>query len=794
MTKQITLLFLLLGFPVWAMAQNATLKGTITDQSNKETLAGVNIFVKETKSGTSTDIDGKYELSLVPGTYTLVITYIGYSPQEKKIALSAGEEKIIDIELAEEATILNTTVISGSRFEKKLSQETVSLDVIKVDNIEKQSLITVEDAVKRNPGVSVVDRQVNIRGGSGYSYGAGSRVLMLLDDMPILQADAGGPNWTSIPMENIGQIEVIKGAASALYGSSALNGIVNVRTAYPTDKPVTKISVFGTVFGAPRAENDENGEPINKKWWDYDKILLVPGVDSSALSKNPPRPYNSGINIGHRQKFGKLDLVLGAQVLSGQEWKYGAFEHRGRVSFNTRYRVNENLHFGLNGNIQAGKNGTFFLWNGYEGINKYVPSSLVGEPTTVETFRLTLDPYFTYSDKKGNRHKLQTRWYKVDNKSTNNQSNFSNYLYGEYQYQRKFEDIGLVVSGGLVGSYVVVTAPLYGDTTLSGRNVALYAQLDKKFFDKLNISLGARVENNKQTNTESETKPVVRIGANYQAAEFSFIRASFGQGYRFPTIAERFIETSLGTSVAIVANQSLTSETGISAELGFKQGIKIGEFKAFVDVAGFFTRYYNMMEFNPTTSLPKPYLIGFQSQNVGNTQIIGIETSVQGEGNLFKKFPSTLILGYTYISPKYLDFNEEAKSQGVVDYNVLKYRFRHTFTAAWDINFKGVDFGLSAQYFSFMENIDQVFTLFIPGLLEYRESKLKENADNLNAKRQYKGDFILDLRAGYTYKAKNNNRYKIAFLAKNVFNKEYSLRPGMIEAPVNYTVRLDLEF
>lgn len=794
MNKRIIIQLLLILAPMLVVAQTASIKGTIQDKNSQEKLYGVNILLKGTNTGTSSGANGEFEIKVTAGKHILQFSYLGYNTLEKTIVVADGETKELSIDLEEEVTLLNTTVISASRFEKKLGEETVSLDVIKSNFLEKQNLVTVEDAIKRNPGVSVIDKQVNIRGGSGYSYGAGSRVLMLLDDMPILQADAGSPNWTSIPLENVGQIEIIKGAASALYGSSALNGIINVRTAYATNEPVTKISTFGTVFSNPKAENDENGNPIDKQWWNYGNIYLSPDDSTKVLTKDAVRPYSSGINIGHRQKFGKFDLVLGAQALSGQEWKYGAFEHRGRLSFNTRYRVNENFNFGINGNIQAGKNGTFFLWNGYDGVNKYIPSSLVGEPTSVKAFRLTIDPYVSYSDKKGNKHKLLTRWYKVDNNSTNNQSNFSNYLYAEYQYQRKIDKIGLVVSGGFVSSYVVVKAPLYGDTTLSGRNIALYAQLDKKFFDKLNISVGARLENNKQTNTDGETKPVVRVGANYQAAEFTFIRASFGQGYRFPTIAERFIQTSLGTSVAIIPNQSLTSETGISAEFGVKQGIKIGEFKAFVDVAGFFTRYNNMMEFNPTTNLPKPFLLGFQSQNVGNTQILGIETSLQGEGKLFKKFPTTVVLGYTYISPKYTDFNEDAKSQGVTDYNVLKYRFRHTFTGAWDINFKGFDIGISGQYFSFMENIDNVFTLFIPGLLDYRESKLKSNAADLKPSRQYKGDFILDLRAGYTYIAKNNNRYKIAFLAKNVMNKEYSLRPGMIEAPANYTVRLDLEF
>jgi len=783
-------IFLIFLFPFSAIAQQSTVKGKITDLVSGEALIGATVIVKGTTNGATSDNDGNYQIRVNAGKVTLQFSYIGYQSKDQTFAIAPDVEREINIQLEEETTILNTTVVSASRFEKKLGEETVSLDVIKPHFIENQNLVTAEDAVKRNSGVTVIDRQVNIRGGSGYSYGAGSRVMILLDDMPILQADAGGPNWTSIPMENVGQIEIIKGAASALYGSSAMNGIINIRTAYPTNEPVTKISTFGTIYGSPAKEYDDNGELLRKDWWNYDKIELTPGDESTAINTKKPRPYNTGLNFGHRQKFGKFDLVIGAQVLSGQEWKYGSFENRGRLSVQTRYRFNEKVHVGINGNVQAGKNGTFFLWNGNVGINKYLPAALVGEPTQVKAFRLTVDPFFNYSDEKGNRHKILTRWYKVDNNSTNNQSNFSNFLYGEYQYQRRLDKIDLVLTGGVTGNYVVVEAPLYGDTTLSGTNIALYAQADKKFFNRLNVSLGLRVETNKQTASKTETNPVVRIGANYQAAEYTFIRASFGQGYRFPTIAERFIETSLGTGVAILPNPGLTSETGISAELGVKQGVKIGGFSAYVDVAAFLNRYYNMMEFNPTT---QGTAIGFQSQNVGNTQILGLEASLQGEGKIAKKFPTTAMIGYTYIIPKYLDW-EDVKTASLTDYNVLKYRFRHTFTGSWDVNIKGFDFGISAQYFSFMENIDQFFTIFIPGLLEYRESRLKDNYQDKEPKHQYKGDFILDLRTGYTFKGKNNNKYKISFIAKNVMNKEYSLRPGMIEAPVNFTGRLDIEF
>ena len=816
--KKISLIILfVLGGISTIIAQEATIKGIVIDENTKEPLFGVNVVEKGTTNGSSTGIDGDFTVKVKAGTIVLEVSYLGYEKKEEKVTIAAGETKTIRIGIHEEISLLETTVISASKFEKKLGEETVSLDVVKPSFMENQNLVTIDNAIERNPGVNVIDGQVNIRGGSGYSYGAGSRVSVLLDDLPIMQADAGRPNWTSIPTENIGQIEIIKGAASALYGSSAMNGIVNVRTAYPTNEPLTKISVWATQYANPNTQNGERGD-----WWNmnpeelYDasqsEILVNKSypnaLDSSIVNYNFAnkkriiRPYETGISVGHRQKFGKFDLVLGAQGVSSSSIRYGDFNNYGRVSIQTRYRVNEHTNFGINGNVQGGKNGTFFLWNDNDGVNKYLPASLVGDPTTSKILRVTIDPFFNISNDKGSKHKILARWYKVDNNNTNDQGNFSNFYYGEYQYQKRWEAINLTLTTGGVGSYTNVRAPLYaeasGNDRFSAKNFAAYIQLDKKFFDKLNVSLGGRVENNKISGSESETKPVLRAGINYQPADYTYIRASFGQGYRFPTIAEKFINTSLGGAAAIVPNLDLKSETGMSAEIGVKQGLKIGQFSAFVDLAGFFNEYRNMMEFNPDIDLANElgYTAVFQSKNVGNTRIWGAEISLQGEGKIAKKFPTTAVLGYTFISPKYIDWEENASKTSITTFNVLKYRFRHTFTGSWDVSFPvgsgKIDLGTSFQYFSFMENVDAAFTVLIRGYNDYRDSRLKPNGDKTKPG-AYKGDAIVDFRGGYTF-VRGKNEYKISAIVKNATNREYALRPGLVDDPLSYTLRLDLKF
>ena len=370
-------------------------------------------------------------------------SYIGYEDIIKDITLKADKTEILDIMMGETQSLLDEVVVTSSKFERKIGEESVSIDIIKPAALEKQNLNNVSEVLQRSSGVTVVDGQANIRGGSGYSYGAGSRVLLLLDDLPILQADAGFPSWSGLPVENIGQIEVIKGAASALYGTSAMNGIVNVRTAYPTSKPYAKISIFGSVSDNPNPNDyltDSLGNIIgntktNKQWWKQDSITL-PGRninevginirDTTIKNEYTRRPYDAGFSFAYREKIGKLDVVAGGMFYKKQGHTWGSNETRGRMTINLRYRINDKMSFGVNTNIQMNKSQTFFLWGG-NGVDKYIPSAATGIPTESRTFRISVDPFFRYADLKGNSHKVLIRYNRtaVDNSNDQDNSNKS---------------------------------------------------------------------------------------------------------------------------------------------------------------------------------------------------------------------------------------------------------------------------------------------------------------------------------------------------------------------------------
>ncbi len=788
--KLLTALFIITIFLFHhsTLAQSATIKGIVKDATSGELLIGATIQLDE--QGTVTDVDGNFEIVVAAGRYQLSISYIGYSTFVKTINLKANENNIQNVALEPSTTLLNTATITSGKFEQRLAEATVSLEVLKPDLLESNNTVSVSSILGKVSGVSIIDGQANIRGGSGYSYGAGSRVLLLMDDIPILTADAGFPNWRDIPVENIAQIEVVKGASSALYGSSALNGIINIRTGYAKSQPETKFSTFFKTFNKPK--ND-------LAWWE----------DGLANA-----PYETGASINHKQKFGKLDVVAGGfysyssgiiqDEREGVEQK-GNFRRYGRFNANLRYRFNDRLNIGFNTNINRGSSKDFFYWKGENDL-------FTGDTTTLSEGtqnRINIDPFVSYFDNSGNRHKLLGRIYRVNNAFNNDQSNGSNLYYGEYQFQRKFEPISLVITAGLVGMSASSSSALYGGNEYTSQNVAVYLQAEKKFFDKLNVSTGFRWEHNSIYNdafleaftdkevpeqTKTESKPVFRIGTNYQAAEYTFLRASWGQGYRFPTIAEKFISTNVAAGIQAVPNPDLESETGWSTELGIKQGFRISEFEGFVDVAAFWSEYQNMMEFS--LIFQPPFSLGFQSQNVGNTRIRGIDFSIAGRGELFG-LPTTLLAGYVYIDPKFKEFDATGKGLTVnrladaptaqlnawnssVDYNILKYRFRHSATFDMESKIRKLSIGLAANYNSHMEAIDFLLESredIVPGAKAFRE-------ENNN------GYFLLGVRAGYYFTPK----IKLSTVINNLLNETYSVRVGVMNAPRNIALRLDMTF
>ncbi|HHJ11022.1 MAG TPA: TonB-dependent receptor [Bacteroidetes bacterium] len=740
----------LLMFPFLYAQDMGYIIGMVTDSTNNIPLPGAAIIL-ETHSGTTTGPSGEYILSVRAGWHLLNVRYVGYQSKSGKVLVSAGDTITVNFKLVSKREVLNEVVVSAEKFSQKLSDVNVSMSVLKPREMEFQNAVSLDEILNKTSGFDILDGQPGIRGGGGFSYGAGSRVLVVLDGLPLISGDAGDVKWDYLPLETLSQVEIIKGASSVLYGSSALNGVVNLRTIEPGLKPVSQTRAFTGLYLSPRRK-----ELI---WWDTPRWI-------------------HGVSFSHTGKIGNLDLVGGLNLIHDKGYRKFEYKKNARMNLNLRYRLRKinGLSFGVNTNGMILDKSSFFLWeNADSGAYR---QNLAGA-SSYTGYRVNIDPYIQYHSSEGGAHVLKTRWFSVANNMPGNpdKNNHFDLFMCEYRYQRDiFKQ--LRITAGVFENYGIVRSRLYGEHLRN--EAALYAQLHGTLGATLNFTIGSRWETywlDKQTQT---SVPVFRTGINYRLFPHTNIRLSAGQGYRYPSVAEKFTATSIG-ALNVFPNPALLPEKGWSAEVGLMQGFRLGSWKGYLDLALFRNDYTDMIEFTfglylpDTVQVPSWKYVGFKAINVGRARITGSEITAHIEKNT-GKLHFLFQGGYTWLNP--VDLNISVNDS--VD-NILKYRYRHGIKGNADVQWKGVSAGVTFVYRSFMERVDSVFTdpaignLILPGYPEYRQE-------------HHHGNWVFDVRAGYQIAA----FVKMSLICKNLFNREYMGRPGDIRP--NRSVALQLLF
>ncbi len=734
-------------------------QGLLTDSETGDILPGV--AIRAGKKIVETDDNGYYKIEVDP-TKQLQFSMVGYEQEMCKPQIGAGIQ-VLNVMLASNVASLGTMIEVSNKYSSPLSDVFVSTEVVKRQQATANHFSNLEEAVAQAPGVSVLDGQISIREGTGFSVGGGSRIALLLDGVPANQMDTDLSTWDFIPIENLEQVDIIKGATSTLFGSSALNGTINVRTVSPKKTPVTRISTFATVYMPPK-----DGE---KKWW--------------GAENHEKEPFKAGYLFSHAHKIGKLDLVAGSALMYDRSFRKGDYNRFLRFNTKLGYQLTDRVKIGLNVNSQGGYKSKSFMWeNAEKGAYQTANNSHVKDTVA----RVMVDPSISVKDRFDNLHHIITRYYFNSNKQSNEYSDnsyLSHSLLGEYQFQRDFTDIGVILTAGGNGTFSQSSTRMLNDSAFVASSFGGYLQMDKRFMkNRLNFSMGFRFEENKIESPwgiKEEARPVLRGGLNFRLTDNTFVRASWGQGYRFPTIAERYISSTFG-GIVVYPNPKLQSEFGWSSELGIKQGFSKGRWNGFIDVSGFWQEYENMIEqvFAQYGNSSSPNLgLGFSPKNISNTtvRINGVELSMTTKGK-FGKLPVEFSGGYTYSNPKYVYNDDFQFHQDSVDStspkNVLKYRHKHNLKLDMASNLKRFSFGFSGNYYSFMEAIDQVFETYEAwGIEDYRSQNSK-------------GHFTLGARFAYH----PNDQFKISIIGKNILNSEYTLRPGLLEAPANVSVRL----
>jgi len=791
------------AYLLWAAlwAQQVTIEGRVTDETTQEPLIGAKVIINDGAAGALTDVEGRFRVVISrTDVVKVAVTYEGY--EEKAYTLRMPPDKDIlqvPIALTPKNTLLQEVVVSASRYEQKVEQVTVSLDFVRPRQIENLASIDPIKALEQTPGVSTNKDQPSIRGSSGYTYGAGSRVLLLLDGLPMMSPDRLSVQFDLIPMDNIKQIEIVKGASSVLYGTGALGGIINVISDGVQFMPRTVVRLQHQIYDRPR-------EPVGD--WD--------GRSSATTS---------AFHIVHAQRINTWEVTTLLDLINDTGFRQEGFSKRGRTWIRIRHNAPflEGLQYGVTLQANIDSSATYIAWDSFP-TRANLPGA--GFLTYQMLQRYMIDPYISYFTPKGHRHVLQGRTYQTVNDLSTPQSGGATLHYYDYQFIYNLQKWGKVVVGGNYTENRVYAREVFGRAR--GRQAAGFAQAEIDIW-KFHLSGGVRYQYEEIEGDTSyrivagrivkgETpsyvrlttirEPIFRGGITFTPWRGTILRASFGQGLRSPSVAERFTTTGAG-GITVLPNPFVKIERGYSAEVGLRQYLKIGEsLKGFVDVSAFRMEFKDMVEFQVNIEAVLKGFPGlpFSAINLSRAFIQGIEP-LWGLRYEQGKFFLNLSGGATLIQPinpdgsKALDtMNNTAGAFQVLNtalslpdpvsqpeqYKIgrdipytLKYRNKQLIRAIGEIGYGKVSFTANFRYSSPITNVDKLF--FLLGALTNNNLAGLEAFFRGYASKPYTvWDFIL---------AYDTGRTRWTFHIFNAFNRIYSTLPGTLNEQRSFAVQ-----
>lgn len=232
--------------------------GHVVDKKTGEHLAYITIALKGTTIGTTTDATGHYFLKDIPeGKFTIEANFVGYQPQQKQIDVTKGATLEVNFELSEDNISLNEVVVSANRNETSRRLAPTLVNILGVKTFERTNSCTIADGLGFQPGLRVENNcqncgftQVRMNGLDGaYSQ-------ILIDSRPIFSSLAGVYGLEQIPASMIDRVEVVRGGGSALFGSSAIAGTINIITKEPTRNTAQLAHTITSIGGKSDFDNN----------------------------------------------------------------------------------------------------------------------------------------------------------------------------------------------------------------------------------------------------------------------------------------------------------------------------------------------------------------------------------------------------------------------------------------------------------------------------------------------------------------------------------------------------------
>ncbi|MCZ7556532.1 MAG: TonB-dependent receptor [Bacteroidia bacterium] len=669
-TLAIALLAFTLLPPSILFGQTASVRGRVTSESG-EPLIGANVVLRGTVLGSATDADGRYFIRAIPPQrkVTLTCSMIGYRSVSEILILEAGEERTLDLRLAETTVSTGEVIVTAGKHAQSFEEIPVSISVLSGKSIEERGIIELDDALRKISGVNITEDQVNIRGSSGYSRAVGSRVLLLVDGAPVLAGDAGEIKFDAVPMFNVERIEVVKGAGSALYGSSALGGVINVITSEPRERS-SRLRLYTGMWDEPKH--------AQWKWWG-----------------DSPR-FSGGVDVQHGDAAGSLSYLLTAGLRGDQG--YREIEDFTRWNFGGRawYRFSPDRNLSVNLTWSSNDRGNWVFWRDLSNALRTPEDKDKSE--RIHSTKMLASAQYRQTHSGNFASSLRLSAYRTAFDTRSDTSDFSfrpadRTQSTAWQYSAEWQGSLAMSSTQLLTfgadfALSQVNALIYGKR--SGYSGAVYAQDELRLHQDVQLSAGARFDVTSIDTLEADMQVNPRLGLTWQALDGTAVRASYGWGFRSPSIAERFATVGAG-GLLTKPNPGLKAERSTSYEVGATQRLP---WRTVIDAAIFWNDYENLVE--PTID-PVDGRIVFR--NITEARIRGYELSVQ-------TFPWEMFdfsVAYTYLYP-------EDRGSGTI----LKYRPRHLFYVSGSVDLGPFRFGVDHRIISRLEEVDMELSVVIP--------------------------------------------------------------------------------
>ena len=718
--------------PAAAAQQEGVVRGRVIDASSGQPVGSATIRVIGTILVAFADDSGSFQLRNVPaGQRRLGVERLGFAPWVADVRVIGGATTEVEIRLEPRPVALGEVVTSVTKRPLGTLESPVSVSVMDSEEILLRAPATIDEAVAYAPGVQFVGGQFNVRGSSGFSRGTNSRVLLLMDGVPANSADAGTINWDMLPLTEVVRIEVMKGAASALYGTSALGGVVNVVTADPPDQPRTRVRLRGGFYH----------DPPFRSWIWSNRTLGYSSVEAS-----------------HGRRLGPLGFWVraGSAIDDGYQENGDSRRTNAAVRLDLRSGADTVRFFG---NWARERSGNIVVWcmRGECPDPRRLAFQPLRVPVGDSDDRNRYDKtrlHLTHRGRLGGRLSTFERLsFQRDDWQTDfgpdSIGSVSDRFGGELRLGWEQASRLFLTLGG-EGSYSKVDANVFGRHDVT--SVATYVQAELGLASWLGLTAGVRgdiqlVDGGSLTDPyTSQLSP--RIGAVLTPDRVTRVRASVGRGFRAPSIAELFSATLVGPFL-VIPNDALRPESSLAGEVGIQR--LLTNWLA-VDVAGFIYEYEQLIE--PDTTFTGEGVIQIQFGNLPKSMISGVEAI--GRISLFADLLKGQV-AYTYL-------HTEDKSTG----EPLAYRPKHLLTAAGTIFLAAFELGADYRYASEMERV--VF---------FTDPNLDERVPMR----------VLDLRLAYHF-----GRQAIRIVVDNALNYSYTTIERNMEPIRRATVSLDLEF